>query len=266
MVSKQSMLFMIVTVIICFIFPIALAVYFRKKEKISILAVAIGASIFVISQMSLRLPLINYLNGSEIFVNAIKSNKIIYIAFLAVTAGIFEEGGRYLGYKYFMRNRLNWKDGIAFGIGHAGIEAMVLVGAPMINNILFSSIINLGSFNLVMEKMPQAQAAALKDSLINTSSYMFLLGGFERIFVIIFQIALSIIVLEGILKNNKKYLIDAVLIHTLVDYLAGFNPNIFITEVIMLAVAVVSFKFLRKSKGRFKEMEVYQENRNLINE
>ncbi|QGU93939.1 YhfC family intramembrane metalloprotease [Clostridium bovifaecis] len=252
MVHKQSMIFMAISSIICFGFPVLLMIYFRKKEKISLRAVVVGILMFMLFQMVLRLPLINYMNLNPIFLSIMKSSNMIYIGFLAITAGIFEEVGRYVGFKYFLKDKLKWENGIAYGIGHGGIEAMALVGWTIVTNLLFSIIINIGAFDGVLKKMPQAKALNLRDTLINTPSYMFLLGGVERIFIIIFHIALSIIVLEGVVKKNNTYLLYAILIHALVNYVAAFNSNVFITEGILFIVAISSIRFIFNSKKRFK--------------
>lgn len=253
MVNNMSIVFMIISTVICFGLPIGLAMYFYKKEKISLMAVGVGALIFIVSQISTRLPMLNYLNDKEWFVQSIKSNTIIYILFLALTAGIFEEVGRFIGFKYLLKNKLNWKNGIAFGIGHGGIEAILLVGMTYVSNIIFSISINSGSFQALVEKAPEI--AGLKEILINTPSYMFILGGIERILTIVIHIAMTMIVLEGVMKDENKYVVYAILIHALVDFIAGYNANIFATEGFMFIVAVGSFMFLLKTRKRFNQFE-----------
>ncbi|MCY6370042.1 YhfC family intramembrane metalloprotease [Clostridium ganghwense] len=255
MVNNISIMFMIISFMICFGLPIGLTIYFYKKKKVSLLAVGVGALIFIVSQISTRLPLIGYLNTKSWFIQNIKSNTIIYVLFLALTAGIFEEVGRFIGFKYLLKNKLSWKNGIAFGIGHGGIEAILLVGITYVSNIILSILINIGNFDaLVAQKSPQI--AGIKNILIGTPSYMFFIGGIERIFTIIFHIALTVIVLEGVMKKENKYLLYAILIHALVDFVAGYNINIFVTEGFMFVTAIVSFRFLIKSKKRFNDIEV----------
>lgn len=140
MVHKQSIIFMGISSVICFGLPVILMIYFRKKEHISLRAVVIGIFMFMMFQMVLRLPLINYLNSNPIFLNSIKSSNTLYIGFLSITAGVFEEIGRYIGFKYFLKDKLQWENGIAYGIGHGGIEAMALVGTTIVTNLLFSII------------------------------------------------------------------------------------------------------------------------------
>lgn len=253
MVNNMSIVFMIISTVICFVLPIGIAIYFYKKEKMSLMAVGVGALIFIVSQISTRLPMLNYLNDKGWFVQSIKSNTMIYVLFLALTAGIFEEVGRFIGFKYLLKNKLNWKNGIAFGIGHGGIEAILLVGMTYVSNIIFSISINSGSFQALVEKAPQI--AGLKEILINTPSYMFMLGGIERIFTIVLHIAMTMIVLEGVMKNENKYVLYAILIHALVDFIAAYNANIFATEGFIFIVAVVSFRFLLKTKKRFNQFE-----------
>ena len=45
-----------------------------------------------------------------------------YALFLGFTAGLFEEVGRYLAFTTILKKRLDWKNAVAFGIGHGGIE------------------------------------------------------------------------------------------------------------------------------------------------
>lgn len=258
MVSKISIVFMIFSVVVCFGLPIGLVIYFYKKYKISLFAVVVGILTFSISQMIIRLPLISYLNTKMWFVDNIKSNNILYILFLAFSAGIFEEIARFLGFKFCLKNKLSWKNGIACGIGHGGIEAVLLVGITYVSNIVLSSLINSSTFDtVIVPKMPQA--VIMRETLINTSSYMFLFGGLERIFTIILHIAFSIVVLEGVIKKQGKYLLYAILLHTFIDFIAVYNINVFMTEGFLFGVAVLSIIFLKKSKERFNEFNELNE-------
>src|SRR5689334_5926286 len=42
---------------------------------------------------------------------------------VAVTAGLFEEVGRYVGYRFFMRREpKTWSKAVMFGLGHEGLD------------------------------------------------------------------------------------------------------------------------------------------------
>ncbi|MCY6959176.1 YhfC family intramembrane metalloprotease [Clostridium brassicae] len=242
MISNSKLIFMIISTIICFGLPIGLTVYFYKKEKISLFAVFCGALMFIVSQVCLRIPMLQYLNKQPWFINFIKSNTVIYMVLIALSAGIFEEVARFIGIKYILKNRLSWKNGIAFGIGHGGVEAILIVGFTYISNIIYSFFINSGN------EIPYA------DVLINTPSYMFLLGGLERIFAIALHMALTMVVLEGVIKKQGKYILYAISIHALVDFVAVYNKNIFLIEGFMCLVALISLRFLIRSKSKIKSL------------
>ena len=46
-------------------------------------------------------------------------------------AGVFEETGRYVSFKWFLKKETRIQDGLSYGIGHGGIEAMLIVGQCM---------------------------------------------------------------------------------------------------------------------------------------
>ena len=87
-----------------------------------------GAAVFILFQLVTRIPLIQLvLPGMDWYKETIQSNIWTYGLFLGFTAGLFEEVGRYLAFILILKN-LDWKNAVAFGIGHGGIEAILLVG------------------------------------------------------------------------------------------------------------------------------------------
>ena len=63
--STVSILSMAITLLICFGLPVALFVYFYKKERIALVAVFVGVLVFLVSQMFTRIPLLNFLSSME---------------------------------------------------------------------------------------------------------------------------------------------------------------------------------------------------------
>lgn len=216
MISNLSIIFMIISLFLIFLFPLGLWIYFYKREKISAIAVLVGALTFFISQIVLRLPLLQLLQGQNWYA-AMAKNIWVIALFLGLTAGIFEEVGRFLGFRFLLKRKLEWKNGIAFGIGHGGIEAIMLAGLTYINNIVFSLMINSGAFDKISGTFTPGLSDYIQGALANTSPAMFLVGGLERVFAIIAHIAYSIIVLYGVKNRKGVYIIYAILAHTLLD-------------------------------------------------
>jgi uncharacterized membrane protein YhfC len=261
MVSNISILMMTFSGIITLVLPVALAIYLYKRFQISLRALLVGALVFFVFQMTLRLPFLSWLAQMEWYKNWVLGQSWVhqlYLSiFLGVSAGVFEEIGRFLGYKYLLRNELEWKNGLAFGTGHGGIESILLVGMTMINNIMLSQLINAGKFeSQIGSKLPAGVAQNIKETLINTPSWLFLMGGLERILAIIIQIGFSLLVLKGVMTKRYRYLIYAVLLHAVVDIPAGLYQmkviNVGAAEFITSIFAGVAFFWIIKSKDTFK--------------
>ena len=87
----------------------------------------LGILSFVLSQPVLRIPLINWLgNHWEWLMTLPYVSRAGYYGMLAVTAGLFEETARWIGFSLIRRKKgdLVWRDGLAFGLGHGGAEAV----------------------------------------------------------------------------------------------------------------------------------------------
>jgi uncharacterized membrane protein YhfC len=256
MVSGISILFMVISLLIIFLLPVGLMIYFYQKEKISLLAVLVGALVFFVFQVATRLPLLNYLAGLEWF-QGIATDMVFISVFLSLSAGIFEEVGRFVGFKYFLAAILERKNGIAYGIGHGGIEAILLVGLTYINNIAFSMMINAGTFDKVIVQLGPVTAGIIRDALVKTPPVMFLIGGMERFFSIIIQIALSLIVLYAVKFKKRSFLLYAILIHTFINIPAVMitqqELSIWISQLYIFIIAAAGFQFIKKSKTLFGE-------------
>lgn len=264
MVSSLSIAFMIISLMICFILPIVLVIYFYRKQEISLFAVLLGAIVFLATQAAIRIPLLAILGKQQWYIDM--TTNIYYTAlFLGLSAGLFEEVGRYIAMKLFMKKSLNWKNGIAFGIGHGGIEAIVIVGLTILNYLVMALMINAGAFdNVIAANLPPGIAEQIRTMLVDTAAVNFLAGGFERTMTIILQIAFSIIVLYAVKFKKPIYLLYAILLHAAVDtptvILGSMGLNVWIIELFIAVLAALGLIYIIKAKGIFAVREEQYES------
>jgi uncharacterized membrane protein YhfC len=201
------------------LFPLALAFYVSWRLHVRWRYFWYGVAVFAAVQLFTRVPLVYVLN--IVLAQQLKSSQTflwVWLFILALTAGLFEEVGRYFGYHIFMgKEEKTWPKGIMYGIGHGGLESIVLVGllsALSLLNILVSQ-------SLDITKLPAAQQTALHDqfaTLAAQPAWLPLLGGYERLCAIAFHIAMSIVVLQAFRRGHIRWLWYAVGLHFLFDF------------------------------------------------
>lgn len=246
-----SFLSIIFTSFISILFPIGLIIYFKRKYNSSLLYFVMGIIVFALFQMLIRIPLLSWLSGQFWFNIHIMNNKILYILFLSLTAGIFEEVGRFIAFKFVLPNHREWKNGIAFGIGHGGFEAVALVGLNYIAFILIAFNMNFQWFDSVVSLIPNV--SQVSKLLVDSSPSIFFMAGIERFFVIIVHIGLSLLVLDGVRIGKITPLFMAIGLHTLLNFSIIFmSLNIWIVEAIVGIAAIVSFIYIKNKKTFWK--------------
>ncbi|MBL4932421.1 YhfC family intramembrane metalloprotease [Clostridium paridis] len=257
MVSTVSVFFMVITIIISIILPIALVVYFYKKERISIKTVLIGAVAFFIATQVLEKS-VHIVVLTKITVTAeVLKNPILYMLYGGLMAGIFEETARFIIFKFVLKNKKEWKDGLAYGLGHGGIEAILIAGLGFLNNLILAIMINTGTYNKLIDTSGVAANTLenAKNALIDTQSYYWLISGIERIFALGIQVGLSLLVLYAIKERKYKFFFLAIIFHALIDFPAVLYQvgivNIFIVEIGAFISFVIALLFIKKSKGLF---------------
>lgn len=259
-VSTLSIIYMAITVVLAFLVPIAVIIFMGVKKRLNWKAMLFGALLFVVFVLILERIMHVIVLGGDLTQSAIYKNPILYMLYGGFAAGIFEETARLLGFKFLIRVRDNESinTGISYGLGHGGIEAILLGGLAAISNLVISVMLNGGMLKGVTAAMSGKQLEAFNqgiNSLIDVPSYMFLVTGVERLIALILQIALSLFVFKAVVEKKWQYFAYAILIHTGVDMLAvlfqkGIIKDVFLLEGMILfitaVVAIVAFKMNKK--------------------
>ncbi len=249
-----------VNTIICFGLPLGCVLYLLLAKKRAFIPVLVGAAVFVVFQLIIRIPLMQYVLAPMDWWTDMVQRPWLYGIFLGLTAGLFEEFGRYLGYRTLLRKRSRWIDGFAFGVGHGGIEAILLVGMANINSLVIAQMINAGQFDQISALMPAGTADQLMTQLTTLQPFDIYLGGFERICAMLIQIALSILVLMAVRKRRVWVVWVAVLAHMIIDAPVVIMPEVFGSsiydiEIFVGIVAVLALVFIILSRRAFREEE-----------
>lgn len=200
MVSTFSLVSMVITLLLCISIPVAaLWALSRRHEKV-LRAFTVGALAFVVSQMLLRIPLMAL--ATKLAPDTVGAF-LTSVPVASFSAGLFEETARLIFMILLLKGYCRRADGISFGLGHGGIEAILLVGMTMVNNIVLAILINTGQWGLIAQTMPPEVAQEVNNVLTQTPATDFLAGGVERIWAIGLHIACSLIIMIGIVRGRR---------------------------------------------------------------
>ncbi len=235
-VSNLSIVLLILSTAVAILTPFITYYVLNRKQKLSPKAVIVGAATFVVFALILEQML------HRVMIPKLEGKVLLTVIYGCLAAGVFEEVGRYLMYKSFLKGKTEWKDGIAFGLGHGGIEAILLVGVSNLQAVVMATMVNAGRFGEIAAKLPKETADSILNTLVNTPPIMFAASGVERLFALVLQVFFSLIVLYGIRYRQSIYLLYAILAHALVDVLAALYQTQVITTVwvIFAALAVMA--------------------------
>jgi uncharacterized membrane protein YhfC len=169
-------------------------------------------------------------------------NLVFLALFLGLSAGIFEEGARYLTFRYWAVQARSWGRGLMLGAGHGGVEAMLLGIVVGFNYLILARMRQGALLSLVPEgqlPMVQAQIAAV----FSVPWHLVLLGAVERLFALCFHLSASLLVMQVFIRRHIRWLFVAVLWHSLLNAVSVFAVvtwNAYITELIVGVMALAS--------------------------
>lgn len=237
--------------------PIILWIVFTRKYSLSWKLVLAGGLTFIASQI-LHIPLVvglnKFLQNTSLLVTAIV---------LGLLAGVFEETARYILFKFILKRSRSWNEGVLVGLGHGGIEA-ILIGISAVATLVF--MMSYRSIDLsTVPSIPPEQLDLAKqqvDAFWSTQPYMALLGFFERVFAMCLHVSLSLMVLYGLAKNQAVWFWLALLWHAFVDAAAVYaskSVGVLQTEGLVAIFALISLWIIFKMRPKFEQINQVSE-------
>jgi len=222
--------------------PVLLFFIFRKRFGLRVVPVLVGVAAFIVFALILEqlLHLIVLRPDAGGKIALMSSNPLLYVLYGIFAAGVFEETARLVSLSLLKKKYTGIGTGLSYGIGHGGIESVLLLGVTMISNLAVSIMVNTGAAGALPE-----QIRTQIPLLAGTSPFMFLVGGFERLSAIAIQISLSLLVWYAVSRKGKLWLFPlAIILHAAADLPAGlaqvgFMKNVILVEIWVAAYAVI---------------------------
>jgi uncharacterized membrane protein YhfC len=217
--SSARIVMTIMAVLIEIALPLVLALVARRRLGVSWRYFGYGALIFFLFQLISRVPIVQVVQMLiQPQLVASFPLQVAWLAILALTAGLAEEIGRYVGYRWLMRREeKTWGKAVMYGLGHGGLESMLLVGG-----LTLLGLINLLALPSLIGTLPPDQRATVEQQLALVAAqpdWLPLLGAWERVWTICFHVAMSVVVLQ-VFRRGLGWLWLAVALHALVDFVA----------------------------------------------
>ncbi len=201
------------------LYPLILGFIAWKRLHVGWRYFGFGALVFFVFQVITRVPLVSVLG--RVLAPQLQASRLFlfgWVFVLALTAALFEELGRYAGYRLLMRHEeKTWSKAVMYGLGHGGLESILLVGLlgllTLVNLFILSS--------TALDMVPAAQRAQVQQQLAAIAAqpaWQPLLGAWERLWAIPLHVALSVIVLQVFRRGSFTWLWLAIAAHTVVDF------------------------------------------------
>ena len=224
-IGKSSIPSLTITILLMIAIPVACFLYWRGKHKqqTKISYLIAGAIGFILSARVLELG-VHYVciladNPVSRFING---NTWAFVLYGIMMAGVFEECGRHIILKYILKKNRTRENAVLYGIGHGGIEVLAVLLPSMILYLVIAILFSQGNVEEAMNqlKITEETAAAALPSVQAAAAFdygMMAMNIIERLFAMLLQIGLTVIVYYGVISEKKGFLPLAILLHMLMD-------------------------------------------------
>ena len=222
MVPVSSITLMAVNAVLGIAVPVCLSIYLVRRYHAKLSTILIGAGTFflfalvlesIMHQLVLKGPHGAFITG----------NTLLYAIYGGLAAGVFEETGRFLSMRFLMKKEPSKAlPGVAYGIGHGGMEMLMVFGITMNSNLAISVLINSGQSDILFANVPEEAAPQLQaqlDQLQTLGAGSLMLGLWERFSALLLHLGFSLMVWAAVRKGGKWLWLfpAAIVLHAVVD-------------------------------------------------
>ena len=250
MIEQNILNAMLQTGVLAITIPVVLIVAWKMYTKRSLVPFWVGIMVFIaFSRMLEMIPHSLFLLSSNPVSKGINGNVVLYVIYAATVAALFEETGRYLAFRFVLTKHPNKETAVTYGIGHGGIECVLVLGVTYIQYYAYGQLINSGSMDKMLSAYKDSSQSvdALNQLITNIKGVTKMtcyMADLERISAMMVQIALSILVFQAVYVAGKKYMYwVAVALHFLTDVPAALYQKgvlkLLPTEIILFVYAAL---------------------------
>ena len=230
------------------ILPIVILIVLAAKHKLSGLPLLAGFLSFFISQIILRLPLLQILSGQAWYAQFASNPLVAAIVIGGFSAALFEETARLVGASLLKKHR-SYQDVLSFGLGHAFCEVIFLVGFSQLNNIIICLMVN--------SQQTDAMGNALSlvtQQMASVSPMLVYVGIVERVSAVAYHLFATCLVFRAVTFKKPQYYFAALLAHTVFNAASALLMNYFgiwVSEGVLLVAAIPMAVFVWRQKYVF---------------
>jgi ABC-2 type transport system permease protein len=177
-----------------------------------------------------------------------ESGRLIQAAIiLGLTAGLTEELARAVGY-WIIKKARQLEDGILFGLGHGGIEAMIFGGVSLAASAGVIWFVQQNGGALPGATAEQLSAINEQLDLLTQSPLLVFASVIERLLAMTLHVVLSVMVLQAFTRRQWLYVAVAILYHAAVDAIVVYASvqleNVWLIESILALTMIPGFIWL----------------------
>lgn len=256
MISGSVMAWLSVCLAATLVFPIVFLIVMCWKKKLSVKPVLLGLAAFFVSQICIRIPILQALSTAGWF-REFARNTVPYALALAFTAGLFEETARLVCARFFLKKQRSLRDAISFGLGHGFCEVVLIVGLTQINNLIYAVMINSGTFQAATAALPPSSSKAILTAMLAVTPTVLVVSIWERVSAVLFHLFESVLIFRGVNEHKAGlYYLFAVAAHTVMDassVLVNKYGGMWLSEAVLFVLALAGIFYVLKTRNSFQK-------------
>lgn len=191
--------------------PLVLVLFLRKKYKLRLGVLFIGASAYILADM-FALSLVNTgILSIPVLAEFFEANTAVYAFVYGIIYGLIQVGGYYLIMRYMMKEFYRKENSLLFGVGVRIIDTVMAYGINSgFSLIMVAWAVNARGADAYLQTLDPEyleENRAILENMMHMPVPEIVLVGTAGFFMMFLSIAVSVLVFQGVKREGKIHLL-----------------------------------------------------------
>lgn len=248
--SSPAVAGMIFNTIIGIGLPLVLVFLLKRKYKMRLGVLFIGASAYILADM-FALSLINTaILSIPVLSEFFKANTAVYAFVYGIIYGLVQVGGYYLVMRYMMREFYRKENALLFGVGVRIIDTVMAYGINSgLSLIMVALAVNARGADAYLQTLDPEyleENRVILENMMQMPVTDYVLVGVAGIFMMFLSVAVSVLVFQGVKREGKIHLLAVAAALSVLNgfllalYNDGTVPGVAVYVLLMGLLTIVS--------------------------
>lgn len=248
MIDEAVLNLMMELATLSFVIPVVFIAVWKMRVRDSLVPVFIGMGVYLVfGELFQSVPDMLFLAAKHPLARMLTANVWLLTLYTTLTAVILQAVGRYLAFRFCIRQEQSADAAVSFGLGFGFLACVFDLAIPNLQHYSFGIMLNQKQADVLLQSVDAATASAYQEmiqELSNISRMDLILDGVWQVAILFLQVALAVFFYYALRETDSsvgriRMILVSMGMHAFVLFITVFEKAGIVPQPVVVIAAII---------------------------